>query len=151
MAGGTIHTREPDQGSGADRAATSCFNAGTLTKDVDPERLPGPAFPPLVSLSDALILYDAGLALDMRKLTGHTRRVVIRLILLGVPVSFLIGVGTGLAGGIIGTAALWLLLRKLRLGEVFGTSAQPVSAAPAGNRVLFGNPAAGAPSITRKG
>ncbi len=30
----------------------------------------------------------------------------------------------GLTGGVIGTALLWLLLRKLRLGEVLGTAAQ---------------------------
>jgi NhaP-type Na+/H+ or K+/H+ antiporter len=46
------------------------FIAGTLTSDVDPSELLGSAFQPLVSLSVALILYDAGLALDLRKLTG---------------------------------------------------------------------------------
>ncbi|MGO8961553.1 MAG: cation:proton antiporter [Streptosporangiaceae bacterium] len=66
------------------------FIAGTLTSDVNPERLLGPAFQPLVSLSVAVILYDAGLALDLRKLTGHTRRVVIRLIATGVPVTWLV-------------------------------------------------------------
>jgi NhaP-type Na+/H+ or K+/H+ antiporter len=54
------------------------FAAGALTTDVNPERLLGPAFEPLVSLSVAVILYDAGLGLDLRKLTGHTRRVVVR-------------------------------------------------------------------------
>jgi NhaP-type Na+/H+ or K+/H+ antiporter len=162
-------------------------------------------------LSVAVILYDAGLSLDMRKLKGHTRKVVIRLIVLGVlittalaasvaapllgmsrgaalmlgiilvvsgptvvgpllsfvrptervqqvliwegslidPVGGILGalvfhgvvastskgpgsqlaqfaasVGVGVAGGVIGTALLWLLLRKLRLGEVLGTTAQ---------------------------
>lgn len=37
---------------------------------------------------------------------------------------FLGSVGVGLAGGIVGTVVLWMLLRKLRLGEVLGTSAQ---------------------------
>src|SRR4029077_103110 len=37
---------------------------------------------------------------------------------------FLVTVGIGLAGAVIGVALLWLLLRKLRLGEVVGTSAQ---------------------------
>jgi hypothetical protein len=37
---------------------------------------------------------------------------------------FLITVGIGLAGGVIGVALLWFLLRRLRLGEVLGTSAQ---------------------------
>ena len=37
---------------------------------------------------------------------------------------FLASLGIGIAGGVTGTALLWLLLRKLRLGEVLGTSAQ---------------------------
>ena len=187
------------------------FTAGALTSDVNPEKLLGPAFQPLVSVAVAVILYDAGLALDLAKLTGHTRRVVVRLISLGVPVTWLAGallaapllgmsggaaaelgailvvsgptvvapllafvrpadrlrrvlawegalidpiggmlgavvfhavlagnyghpvrqlaqflgsLGVGIAGGVAGTALLWLLLRKLRLGEVLGTSAQ---------------------------
>ena len=60
------------------------FVAGALTSDVNPQDLLGPAFEPLVSLSVAVILYDAGLSLDLRKLKGHTRKVVIRLIVLGV-------------------------------------------------------------------
>ena len=187
------------------------FIAGLLTGDVNPSRLLGPAFQPLVSLSVALILYDAGLSLDLRKLTGHTRTVVVRLIVVGVPLTwavaalvaapllgmsrgaavelgailvvsgptvvipllafvrpverlqrvlawegslidpvggilgavvlhgvlasthqhlgsqlglFLASIGIGLTGAIAGTAALWLLLRVLRLDEVLGTSAQ---------------------------
>ena len=187
------------------------FAAGALTSDVNPQRLLGPAFQPLVSLSVAVILYDAGLGLDLRKLRGHTRRIVTRLIALGVPITwafgavlaarlvgmssgaalmtgailvvsgptvvgpllgfirptqrlqrvlgwegalidpvggllgavvfhavlagrhgpfgyqtgqFLLGLGVGVAGGVLGTALLWYLLRVLRLGEVLGTSAQ---------------------------
>ncbi len=187
------------------------FIAGALTTDVNPQLLLGAAFQPLVSLSVAVILYDAGLGLDLRKLRGHTRRVVTRLITLGVTVTwafgavfaalllgmssgaalmtgailvvsgptvvgpllrfvrpterlqrvlawegslidpvggilgavvfsavlagahqglayqvgqFLVTVGIGLAGAVIGVALLWFLLRKLRLGEVLGTSAQ---------------------------
>src|SRR3984885_2660786 len=59
------------------------FVAGALTSDVNPDKLLGPAFEPLVSLSVALILYDAGLGLDLHKLKGHVRKVVIRLIVLG--------------------------------------------------------------------
>ena len=190
------------------------FTAGAVTTDVDPQRLLGAAFQPLVSLAVAVILYDAGMSLDLRKLRGHTRRVVIRLIAMGVPVTlvfgaalagplldmsrqaavmlgailvvsgppvvgpllgfirpterlqrvlswegslidpvggilgavvfhavvastrrglgyqlgqFLLGIGVGLAGGAVGVALLWLLLRKLRLGEVLGTSAQLAS------------------------
>ena len=63
------------------------FAAGAVTTDVNPQRLLGPAFQPLVSLSVAVILYDAGLSLDMRKLKGHTRRIVTRLIVVGVPIT----------------------------------------------------------------
>src|SRR6266566_4620276 len=187
------------------------FIAGAITTDVNPQDLLGAAFQPLVSLAVAVILYDAGMSLDLRKLRGHTRRVVIRLIAIGVPVAmvlaavfaglllrmsskaalmlgailvvsgptvvgpllvfirpterlqrvlswegslidpvggilgavvfhavvastregfgyqlgqFLAGIGVGLAGGVAGTALLWLLLRRLRLGEVLGTTAQ---------------------------
>jgi NhaP-type Na+/H+ or K+/H+ antiporter len=49
----------------------------------------GPPFQPLVSLSVALILHDAGLGLDLRKLTGHTKTVVRRLSAIGVPITLL--------------------------------------------------------------
>ena len=186
------------------------FIAGALTSDVNPQRLLGAAFQPLVSLAVAVILYDAGMSLDLRKLRGHTRQVVIRLITWGVPITwafaaasaalllgmstgaalmtgailvvsgptvvapllrfvrptdrlqrvlgwegslidpvggilgavvfdavagsdkglayhvglFLVTIVVGLAGAAAGTALLWFLLRKLRLGEVLGTSAQ---------------------------
>jgi NhaP-type Na+/H+ or K+/H+ antiporter len=63
------------------------FTAGALTTDVNPERLLGAAFQPLVSLAVAVILYDAGLALNLGKLRGHTRWVVRRLISRGVLVT----------------------------------------------------------------
>jgi NhaP-type Na+/H+ or K+/H+ antiporter len=187
------------------------FIAGTLTSDVNPAKLLGTAFQPLVSLAVALILYDAGLGLDLRKLTGHTRRVVVRLVSLGVVITCVAGaaaaapllgmsrgaaleigailvvsgptvvgpllsfvrpaerlqrvlawegslidpvggtlaavvfhavlasthrhfgsqagqfaasMGIGIAGGAAGTLVLWLVLRRLRLGEILGTSAQ---------------------------
>jgi hypothetical protein len=162
-------------------------------------------------LSVAVILYDAGLGLDLRKLKGHTRKVVVRLIAGGVLITwvlaaalaapllgmsrgaavmlgiilvvsgptvvgpllsfvrpaerlqqiliwegslidpvggilgalvfhaviasthrgvgsqlgqFAVSVGVGVAGGAVGTALLWLLLRRLQLGEVLGTTAQ---------------------------
>jgi NhaP-type Na+/H+ or K+/H+ antiporter len=64
------------------------FVAGAVTTDVNPQRLLGPAFQPLVSLSVAVILYDAGLGLDLRHLRGHTRRIVTRLIAAGVPITW---------------------------------------------------------------
>jgi Sodium/hydrogen exchanger family len=47
------------------------FTAGAITTDVNPQLLLGAAFQPLVSLAVAVILYDAGLSLDLRKLRGH--------------------------------------------------------------------------------
>jgi NhaP-type Na+/H+ or K+/H+ antiporter len=44
-----------------------------------------------VSLAVAVILYDAGTSLDLRKLRGHTRRIVVRLIVMGVPVTLAFG------------------------------------------------------------
>ncbi|MFG2793342.1 cation:proton antiporter, partial [Streptomyces sp. NPDC048419] len=67
------------------------FAAGALTDDVDPELLLGPAFSPLVSLAVAVILYDAGLGLDLARLRGHTRRVVVRLIWIGVLITWILG------------------------------------------------------------
>ncbi|PYC77707.1 sodium:proton exchanger [Streptomyces tateyamensis] len=59
------------------------FTAGALTQDVHPDQLLGAAFAPLVSLAVAVILYDAGLGLDLGKLSGHTRRTVVRLVWIG--------------------------------------------------------------------
>ncbi|MEV8529747.1 sodium:proton exchanger [Streptomyces sp. NPDC052000] len=67
------------------------FCAGALIDDVAPEQLLGTAFSPLVSLAVAVILYDAGLGLDLARLKGHTRRVVLRLICIGVPITGLLG------------------------------------------------------------
>ncbi|MFD9220442.1 cation:proton antiporter [Streptomyces sp. NPDC060064] len=67
------------------------FAAGALIDDVNPERLLGAAFSPLVSLAVAVILYDAGLGLDLARLRGHTRRVVVRLIWIGVLITWLLG------------------------------------------------------------
>ncbi|WP_392754842.1 cation:proton antiporter [Streptomyces sp. LN590] len=187
------------------------FTAGALVDELDPHRLLGPAFSPLVSLAVAVILYDAGLGLDLRRLKGHARRVVIRLIWIGVLITWVLGtllavpllgmdrraavmlgailvvsgptvvgpllsfvrpkerpqhilvwegslidpvggilgalvfhlveastgrhvgsgalnflgsVGVGMTGGIIGTVLLWVLFRRLRPGEILGTTAQ---------------------------
>ncbi|MFG2591386.1 cation:proton antiporter [Streptomyces sp. NPDC048438] len=65
------------------------FTAGALTDVIHPDKLMGPSFDVLVSMSVAVILYDAGLGLNLRKLTGRTRWIVGRLLLLGVLVTFL--------------------------------------------------------------
>lgn len=67
------------------------FTAGALVDDLNPQQLLGAAFSPLVSLAVAVILYDAGLGLDLRKLTGHIRRVVVRLIWMGTAITWVLG------------------------------------------------------------
>ena len=54
---------------------------------------------------------------------------------------FALSVGIGVAGGVIGIALLWVLLRKLRLGDVLGTTTQlaVVIAVAAGCDVLRGD------------
>ena len=85
------------------------FTAGALTTDINPQRLLGTSFQPLVSLAVAVILYDAGLGLDLAKLRGHTRRAVFRLIAVGVLVTWgLAAVFAGLLFGMSAQAALMI-------------------------------------------
>jgi NhaP-type Na+/H+ or K+/H+ antiporter len=190
------------------------FVAGALTDDINPNRLLGPLFQPLVSLAVAVILFDSGVELTLPKLAQDARRVVRRLILIGVPFTlvlaallavpllgmskrsavmlgailvvsgptvvgpllnfvrptervqrvlawegslidpvggilgalvfhaviasgphpvgyelgqFLASLAVGVAGGVVGTGLLWLLLRKLQLADVLGTLATVAS------------------------
>ena len=50
------------------------FTARALTADVNPQHLLGASFQPLVSLSVAVILYDAGLGLDLIDPVGGVLR-----------------------------------------------------------------------------
>ncbi|OKI12659.1 cation:proton antiporter [Streptomyces sp. CB03911] len=64
------------------------FTAGALTDVIRPDKLVGAPFPALVSLSVAVILYDAGLGLKLRNLTGRTRAIVGRLLVVGILFTF---------------------------------------------------------------
>jgi NhaP-type Na+/H+ or K+/H+ antiporter len=64
------------------------FAAGALTHTVDPYRLFGATFPPLVSLAVAIILFDGGLDLTSTDLKGDSRRVVHLLRGLGIPITW---------------------------------------------------------------
>ncbi|WP_128981902.1 cation:proton antiporter [Streptomyces roseicoloratus] len=66
------------------------FAAGAVTDVIHPDKLLGPDFSGLVSLSVAVILYDAGLGLDLRKFVHHTRGVVVRLLVYGVLLTALV-------------------------------------------------------------
>ena len=98
------------------------FIAGAITTDVNPQDLLGAAFQPLVSLAVAVILYDAGMSLDLRKLRGHTRRVVIRLIAIGVPVTLV------LAATVTPASLRHLVLPTLALIAVLVLIARPLVA-----------------------
>lgn len=60
------------------------FIAGAATHDVHPDFLFGSTFQPIVSLGVGLILFEAGLRLRFEDLEGGARRVVLRLIPIGV-------------------------------------------------------------------
>jgi NhaP-type Na+/H+ or K+/H+ antiporter len=65
------------------------FIAGAVTDDVRPDALLGNAFQPLVTLGVGLILFEAGLRLRLHELAGGAHRVVMRLIVIGVPLTAL--------------------------------------------------------------
>ncbi len=107
------------------------FTARAITTDVNPQRLLGASFQPLVSLAVAVILYDAGMSLDLRKLHGHTRRTVVRLIVMGVPVTLAFGaVFAGLLLGLSGQAAVMtgtilVVSGPTVVGPLLGSSVPP--------------------------
>ncbi len=64
------------------------FVAGTITNSINPNELFGTSFTPMVSLAVAVILFEGGLDLKIRDLEGHSQRIVRRLILAGVPITW---------------------------------------------------------------
>src|SRR5215831_11018636 len=79
------------------------FIAGALTTDVNPGRLLGAAFQPLVSLAVAVLLYGSGLALQWGKVRGSARRVVPRLLKARVPST--LAFAAGFAALLLGMSA----------------------------------------------
>jgi NhaP-type Na+/H+ or K+/H+ antiporter len=64
------------------------FVAGTITDTINPNQLFGASFTPMVSLAVAVILFEGGLDLNIKELEGHSQRIVRRLILWGVPITW---------------------------------------------------------------
>jgi NhaP-type Na+/H+ or K+/H+ antiporter len=98
------------------------FIAGALTDTVNPNKLLGSTFPPMVDLAVAIVLFDGGLELVFRDLEGHSQRVVRRLITLGVPITW---------GSAAAFAALFLGLPRdtaLMLGAILIVSGPTVVA-----------------------
>src|SRR6202012_944028 len=67
------------------------FIAGILTKDVRPNDLLGPLYQPFVSVAVGGILFEAGLRLSFRDVTPRIRPVVLRLVSIGLIVTWLAG------------------------------------------------------------
>jgi NhaP-type Na+/H+ or K+/H+ antiporter len=74
------------------------FAAGALTTVVNPEKIFGAAFSPLVSLAVAIILFDGGLDLVQTGLEGDSHRVVRWLRGAGIPMTW---AGAGFFGGLL--------------------------------------------------
>jgi NhaP-type Na+/H+ or K+/H+ antiporter len=84
------------------------FAAGAITSDVNPEKLLGPGFHPLLSLLVAVILYDSGLGLGLGNI-GSRRHVIMRLVYVGVPITWgFAGVFAGLFLGLSTQAAVMI-------------------------------------------
>ena len=85
------------------------FAAGALTTVVNPDKIFGAAFPPLVSLAVAIILFDGGLDLVTTGLDGDSRRVVRRPRGWGIPMTWAgAGFFAGLLLGLSSKAAIML-------------------------------------------
>jgi NhaP-type Na+/H+ or K+/H+ antiporter len=65
------------------------FIAGILTDDVHPSDLLGSLFQPFVSVAVGVILFEAGLRLSFRDVTPRIRPVVIRLVSVGLVLTWL--------------------------------------------------------------
>ena len=65
------------------------FVAGILTKDVQPSHLLGPLYQPFVSVAVGVVLFEAGLRLSFREVTPRIRPVVVRLVSIGLLLTWL--------------------------------------------------------------
>jgi NhaP-type Na+/H+ or K+/H+ antiporter len=65
------------------------FLAGIATDDVNPDALLGPLYQPLIALAVGVILFEAGTRLSLPELASGTRRVIVRLVAVGILVTWL--------------------------------------------------------------
>jgi NhaP-type Na+/H+ or K+/H+ antiporter len=72
------------------------FAAGIVTDDVHPDALLGQLYQPFVSLAVGVILFEAGLRLSLTEIERPVRRLVGRLVAIGVPVTC-IGIAVAVA------------------------------------------------------
>jgi NhaP-type Na+/H+ or K+/H+ antiporter len=72
----------------------TCFLAGVATDDVHPDQLLGQLYQPFVSIAVGVILFEAGLRLSFAEVAPGLHKVVARLVLGGVLVTWLCVAGT---------------------------------------------------------
>jgi NhaP-type Na+/H+ or K+/H+ antiporter len=96
------------------------FIAGAITDDVDPEKLFGATFEPLIDLGVGVILFEAGLRLRFHELGGGIRRVVMRLISVGTLLTL-----AGVAAAVFGIFGLSWAISTL-LGAILVVSGPTV-------------------------
>ncbi|MGZ4620336.1 MAG: hypothetical protein ACXV3F_16920 [Frankiaceae bacterium] len=118
--------------------------AGALTDDVNPNRLLGPAFTPLVSLAVAVPPLRRRTGAEPARVKEHTRRIVIRLISVamlvtwvaaGLTAAWLLDVSTGAAvmiGVILGRAFALVGGRVVRTQCAGGPAGGPGASRAAG-------------------
>jgi NhaP-type Na+/H+ or K+/H+ antiporter len=70
------------------------FIAGILTKDVQPGPLLGALYQPFVSVAVGVILFEAGLRLSFRDVVPRIRSIVVRLVSIGLLLTWLSVAGT---------------------------------------------------------
>ncbi len=86
------------------------FIAGILTRDVRPDNLLGPLYQPFVAVAVGVVLFEAGLRLSFRDVSPRTRPAVIRLVTVGLVITWLMVTGTtALLFGGIGTGLAFLI------------------------------------------
>ncbi len=86
------------------------FVAGILTPDVRPGDLLGPLYQPFVAVAVGVVLFEAGLRLSFREVAPRTRPAVIRLVTVGMLITWLLVTGaTTLLFGGIGTGLAFLI------------------------------------------
>ena len=86
------------------------FLAGIVTDDVHPDRLLGDLFQPFVSIAVGIILFEAGLRLSFAGVPPAARQLVIRLVAIGVLVSWLgVSAAVALLFGDVDSSVAWLV------------------------------------------
>ena len=86
------------------------FVAGILTDDVHPDQLLGNLYQPFVSIAVGVVLFEAGLRLSLAAVTRSARVLVVRLVAIGVLVTWLgVAAATTLLFDDVDAKVAWLI------------------------------------------